>query len=142
MCSAVVGGFWSCPQQGVRGWNAVKLVRSGIRRYSAPHGVFTLLSGQAVGVQGRWCTQGFCCSCSGNSKCVSRLRPTSIEPSLQVWIEELWSFSICQNPFIFFSWFYFGKLSHHFYPSCKCMRIFRNGNVLKTRTILANEVIC
>lgn len=48
----MVGGFWRCPQQGVRGWNAGKLVRSGIRKYSTPQGVFTLLRGRAISVQG------------------------------------------------------------------------------------------
>lgn len=52
VCSAVVGGFWRCHQQGVRGWNAGKLVRSGIRKYSSPQGVFTLLRGRAISVQG------------------------------------------------------------------------------------------
>lgn len=105
---------------------------------------FSIPRGPSTRVQGRGlkCTLHPRAWLQLSSKCVSALRPPSREPSFQLWVEELCSFSISQIPLIFSAGFSFGKLSHHFYPSCKCMRGFRNGNILKTRTILANEVIC
>lgn len=126
--SAAVGSFWPCPQTGSKELvhcRACEIRHRKIRKLYPARCFYTFKwpgsQCSRLGVSSRWCTQGFCWSCSGNSKCVSPLRPTSREPSFHVVVEMLWSSNIIQTPFSFSAGFCFGEFSLCFYAFCKCM---------------------